>query len=348
MLAKVNELDDLSRMIFLDLVYADQTAKERFHRVLKSTKPELAAAFLGKYSGNFRDKLDRWVAEAAPLEASGLAEAAAGLAALLDRVAGRRAFVEENTAAVKAKTREYRELMKSGFSGLGDAFTDQERGLPCPPLLHPVPETALRLALPAPSRELLRVASVFDCIERRTSHRKFSGEALTAAELSYLLWATQGIRTSFEHGRHALRTVPSGGARHPFETLLAIHNVRGIEPGMYRYLPYSCELALLFRDTDMGKRIGECCRGQGFAGDCASTFIWTAVPYRTEWRYLSEAKKIILQDSGHVGQNLHLACESIACGTCMIGAYDQKKIDAYVGVDGVDEFVVYVAPVGKV
>jgi SagB-type dehydrogenase family enzyme len=84
-----------------------------------------------------------------------------------------------------------------------------------------------------------------------------------------------------------------------------------------------------------------------FAGKCAVTFIWSVVPYRTEWRYTVESKKIILQDSGHMGQNLYLACESINCGTCAIGAYDQKKFDKLCGLDGKDEFVVYVSPVGR-
>jgi hypothetical protein len=31
-----------------------------------------------------------------------------------------------------------------------------------------------------------------------------------------------------------------------------------------------------------------------------------------------------------------------------VGAYDQVKMDAVLGVDGVDEFTIYVAPVGKI
>ena len=58
--------------------------------------------------------------------------------------------------------------------------------------------------------------------------------------------------------------------------------------------------------------------------------------------------KVIAQDSGHLCQNLYLACEAIGAGTCAIGAYDQDKIDPVLGVDGEDEFTIYVAPVGKV
>jgi nitroreductase len=58
--------------------------------------------------------------------------------------------------------------------------------------------------------------------------------------------------------------------------------------------------------------------------------------------------KVIALDAGHVCQNLYLACEAIDAGTCGIGAYHQHKMDALLGVDGEDEFTIYLAPVGKV
>ncbi|MCP6717514.1 hypothetical protein NL524_29985, partial [Klebsiella pneumoniae] len=59
---------------------------------------------------------------------------------------------------------------------------------------------------------------------------------LTPEELAFLLWATQGVRARLNEAA-VLRTVPSAGCRHPFETYLAILSVTGIEPAVYRYLP---------------------------------------------------------------------------------------------------------------
>ena len=77
-------------------------------------------------------------------------------------------------------------------------------------------------------------------------------------------------------------------------------------------------------------------------------FVWTALPERMAWRYSFAAAKLLALDAGHVCQNLYLACEAIACGTCAIGAYDQAKMDAFLGLDGRLEFAVYMAPVGKI
>jgi SagB-type dehydrogenase family enzyme len=78
------------------------------------------------------------------------------------------------------------------------------------------------------------------------------------------------------------------------------------------------------------------------------------MPYRSEWRYSLEAQKYALLDAGHVCQNLYLACEAIGCGTCAIGAYDQKLADELLDLssepsyDKDNEFVVYAAAVGKI
>jgi hypothetical protein len=38
----------------------------------------------------------------------------------------------------------------------------------------------------------------------------------------------------------------------------------------------------------------------------------------------------------------------VSAGACAIAAYDQERADRLAGVDGEDEFVVYMAAVGKV
>jgi SagB-type dehydrogenase family enzyme len=66
-----------------------------------------------------------------------------------------------------------------------------------------------------------------------------------------------------------------------------------------------------------------------------------------EWRYGPVSHKVIAMDAGHAAQNLYLACEAINSGTCAIAAYNQEYVDELLGLDGVDEFVIYLAPVGK-
>ena len=226
--------------------------------------------------------------------------------------------------------------------------TDQRANFPSPPVQKPYPKDAALIDLVLP--EALNVGStpLIEAIRARVSHRKYTDASLTLEELSFLLWATQGVREVSDNGKFTKRTVPSGGARHSFETYLLVDRVDGLERGLYRYLPVEHKLFFIRAEGDFAEKVSDGCRGQKFVGSAAVVFVWTTIPYRAEWRYGSISHKMIAMDSGHVCQNLYLACASISAGTCAVDAYNQKKMDAILGVDGEDEFVVYVAPVGKV
>jgi len=124
--------------------------------------------------------------------------------------------------------------------------------------------------------------------------------------------------------------------------------VKGLDTGLYRYLPLEHQLLVEYRDKGLPERIGWAAFQQTWISSAAMVFVWSAIPYRMEWRYGLAAHKLILLDAGHVCQNLYLACEAISAGTCAVAAYDQELMDQLLKVDGKDEFVIYLAAIGKV
>jgi SagB-type dehydrogenase family enzyme len=226
--------------------------------------------------------------------------------------------------------------------------TDQNSGVKAPPLEKAALAGSEIIGLSKPSSwSDLGAISVKEAISRRRSRRNFKPEILSLDELSFLLWATQGVRAR-AGGVHAFRTVPSAGCRHALESYLAVFRVEGLNPGLYHYLPLSHQIEGLPTPDDLEYRVGEAASEQFFAGQSAVCFFWTAIPYRMEWRYGPASYKLIALDAGHVCQNLYLGCEAIGAGTCAIAAYDQPKADELLGLDGKDEFVIYLAPVGKI
>lgn len=225
--------------------------------------------------------------------------------------------------------------------------TPQSKGAPPPPLQKPAAAGAAIIPLSPPGAWQIPPCNLVDAMARRQSHRRFVQTPLSSDELAFLLWATQGVRARLHEGA-VLRTVPSAGCRHPFETYLAVLNVAGLASGIYRYLPLDHALVLEDSPDRLPARLAAAVRGQQFAAQAAVTFIWSAIPSRTEWRYGEASCKVIALDAGHLCQNLYLACEAIGAGTCAIAAYNQQLCDELVRVDGSEEFVVYLAPVGKV
>jgi len=226
-------------------------------------------------------------------------------------------------------------------------LTDQSRGIAPPPIEKPYAPDSLRIDLVAKDewQSISSIELIF-AIQNRSSLRQFTPEPLTLEEVSFLLWATQGIRQKAGEST-AFRTVPSAGCRHALETYLCVLNVTGLEQGIYRYLPIEHQLLLVSREKDLPQKITAAALNQSFIGRAPVCFIWTAIPYRMEWRYDMAAHKVIAIDAGHVCQNLYLASAAIGGGTCAVAAYHQDMMDKLLSLDGDDEFTLYLAPVGK-
>ena len=243
---------------------------------------------------------------------------------------------------------DYRKYFKNQtLPGMSDMETDMMKQLPLPPIQKFAPEGALLIDLP--SHEEIRglsTISLIDAIDGRESRRIYADEPISLSELAFLLWSTQGVKELIRGGMVTLRTVPSGGGMHPFETYLAVHNVEGLEPGIYRYLAIEHKLLCVTSGTqELREQVAVICNGQPYVGHGAVTFVWAVRPYRTEYRYGEDTLKDILISAGHICQNLYLACEGLGLGTCATVAYQQGDLDRLIGVDSDDEIALYVAPV---
>ena len=244
------------------------------------------------------------------------------------------------------KSRDTAELEANG----SDYKTDQELKLPQPPLVKAA-MTDNRIDLPRNFENLDLGGNLRELFLKRKSSRVYTQEDMGLLELSFLLWGTQGIKEIRGKSYATLRTVPCGGARHPFETYLLVRQVESLLPGVYHYLPMTHQLELLEELPDreaMRDLIDLSLCGQAWAAKSNVVFYWSFVPYRSEWRYGMYAHRMIMADLGHVGENLYLGCTALGLGTCGIGAYDQKLCDKTFRLDGEEEFTVYAQTVGTI
>lgn len=243
---------------------------------------------------------------------------------------------------------EGRNFMKSDTLYLHEGFvSDQDLKLPQPPLVK-APMRAEALPLPRNFEDLDLQHDLIKLLTERKSSRVYTQKAISLLQLSFLLWATQGIKDIRGKAYATLRTVPSGGARHPFETYLLVQSVEGLRPGAYHYLPMAHQLEFLNPVSDLQARISSSLMGQGWAAKAGVVFYWSFTAYRCEWRYGIWAHRPALMDAGHVGQNLYLACAGLGLGTCAVAAFDRMQCDSLFELDGEEEFTVYACPVGTI
>ena len=199
-----------------------------------------------------------------------------------------------------------------------------------------------RITLPQP--EITGDATIWQLLQKRRSNRLYNTErAFTQGLLSALLWATQGLTA--RQGSMYFRTAPSAGGLYPVETYVSVRAVEGLEHGIYHFRPLAADLELVKRG-DFAKPLAKAALGQGMVADAQVTFIWSAVLERSKWKYRERAYRYIYIDAGHIAQNLYLGAEALGLGACTIGAFFDDDINSIIGVDGINETVIYLGCVG--
>jgi len=222
----------------------------------------------------------------------------------------------------------------------------QSRGVRQPPLELPYPPEAKLINLPEPQEVHGLAMDVRTAIEKRQSLRHYKPEPLPIEELSYLLWCTQGVK-QVSPRQYTLRTVPSAGARHAFETYVLVNRIEDLHPGLYRYIALQHALLEITTSTQIAEEIAHACFGQEMPRTSAVTFIWAAVVERMNWRYGERGYRYLHLDAGHVCQNLYLAAENIGCGVCAIAAFDDDRLNDVLNLDGESIFAIYLGSLGK-
>jgi SagB-type dehydrogenase family enzyme len=238
------------------------------------------------------------------------------------------------------------------LEGIGDSFQEETKYSRAtlkggmldwaskPPIYKEYPDSS-RVDLP--QFENTETMPLVEAVAKRKSIRLYSGEPLTGEALSFLLWACAGIGRR-ERG-NVYRTAPSAGALYPIETYIVVQGVTGIDPGVYHYAVKDHALEQL-KQGQYGHDITQAALGQKMCLNAAAVFIWTAIFYRSKWKYKQRAYRYVYLDAGHMAENLALAATSIGLGTCQIGALFDGEVNAIIGVDGSDESVIYMSVVG--
>lgn len=190
--------------------------------------------------------------------------------------------------------------------------------------------------------------SLEDVLQRRRSHHRFAGLPNRLEELATVLALGDGIvarQKSDDGAEFQLRTAPSGGGLYPIEIFCLVFDVEGLEPGVYFYnvprhrLERVAAVDCRARLTGASNLKEEIAR----AGFCVAL---SAVLPRSSFKYGQRAYRFALLEAGHIAQNLLLAAEGAGLGALPIGGFFDDEVNELLGLDGCQEFVVYLVLVG--
>uniref|UniRef100_A0A7V4G951 SagB/ThcOx family dehydrogenase n=1 Tax=Desulfobacca acetoxidans TaxID=60893 RepID=A0A7V4G951_9BACT len=174
--------------------------------------------------------------------------------------------------------------------------------------------------LPPPSRK--GTVSVEETLQSRRTVRRFAARELSLAQVSQLLWATDGVSDP-----RGLRTAPSAGATYPLELYLVVgeRGVRDLAPGIYRYLPGSHALEPTL-PGDLRREVARACLHQTWMAEAPVMVVFAAEYRRTTARYGERGIRYTHMEVGHAGQNLFLQAEALGLGAGIVGAFDDQTL----------------------
>jgi SagB-type dehydrogenase family enzyme len=216
-------------------------------------------------------------------------------------------------------------------------------------LLQPVPSSLkpeLNGAVQLPPANL--AGDLPSTLLARRTWRCFGSGSITVDQLATLLQLTWGVHGWIQVpgvGRFALKTSPSGGARHSIEVYVFARQVDGLRRGLYHYHPDTHRLGQVGRGGP--RRVSDYLPGQPWYDDAGAVLLMTAVFERVQWRYpYARAYRAVLAESGHLCQTFCLLATSLGLAPFCTMALADSRIERDLKIDGVSESVIYAAGVG--
>lgn len=201
---------------------------------------------------------------------------------------------------------------------------------------------ARRVPLPQPR---LGGLSLSAALRQRESQREFGSRPLKTVEVATLLHAAYGVTHRLVTADHPLRAAPSGGALYPLEIYPIISRVEALPPGLYHYDPLRGALEAL-READPRPELEGLTVYPHLLVPASIVFVMTAMFWRSRFKYGLRGYRFALLEAGHVGQNLLLAAAALGLAAVPIGGFYDRRVDGFLGVDGVNESAVYAVSVG--
>jgi len=208
------------------------------------------------------------------------------------------------------------------------------------------PENDKIIILPAPS--LKGTMSVEEALQQRRSRRQFLDRELSMEQLSQILWSAYGItvkRDDYPVLRGGLRTAPSAGALYPLEIYVMVGNVKGVEPGLYKYNSKDHSIRCTISE-DLRKEASSSAYNQKMIKDAPAVLFYSAAYERCSKKYGERGKeRYVCMDLGHSAENVYLQAEALHLGTCAVGAFSDEALKKLFQLPA-DEEPIYMMPVG--
>jgi SagB-type dehydrogenase family enzyme len=199
---------------------------------------------------------------------------------------------------------------------------------------------AARTALP----EALEVRTPLEvAVRQRRTAETFGGAAIRLGDFATLLWLACGVT---RYGRLPLRAAPSPGGLYAVETYPAVFNVTGLATGVYHYIPIEHKVEYLRALRGVEEMWPALPPGWHNETPALAVVLIARLP-RVQAKYGERGYRFVLQECGHIAQNLSLASAALGLAAACVGGFFDDAMNVLIGVDGEREVALYAILIGS-
>ncbi len=183
-----------------------------------------------------------------------------------------------------------------------------------------------------------------EVLEKDIEHKKGTW-IHSKKDLSRLLLLTYTLTATARHpgGDFTYRSAASAGALYPTEIYVALRGFKDLEDGLY-YFSIARHGLVLLRPGDFSGAMGEVTK-MSHGEPSPLVFLFSAIFFRSAWKYRERSYRYHLLDTGHVIENLILASRALDLPLFLSYDFDDRAANQFLGLDASREVCLAVAKV---
>jgi SagB-type dehydrogenase family enzyme len=188
--------------------------------------------------------------------------------------------------------------------------------------------------------------STLDAVANLEQESTSSLDLTTLARLLYLSAGVIRKRVLAQVGEVHYRAAASAGALYPIETYVVCQDIPGLDAGVYHFSPEDFSLRQLRR----GNYLGEFTRASGghpAVAQSIATIAFTAIFWRSVWKYWARGYRYCLWDNGTMTANLMATAAASGLPAHLVVGFIDEQVDCLVGVDGEREASICLVSLGR-
>ncbi len=175
-----------------------------------------------------------------------------------------------------------------------------------------------------------------------------AGQGVDLASLAALLYYTAGRvrqRDFTGAGTVTFRAAASAGGLYPIESYVVCGDLPDLAPGVYHFSPIDFALRCL-REGDYRHTLSQAAGGDSAVATGPVTLVFSAVFWRSAWKYQARSYRYCFWDSGTMGANLLAAVAAMGLPAKVLMGFVDDQVNHLLGIDGEREASLCVVPVG--